>query len=161
MPICKIEDLADHLPAGARLVGLDVGDRVVGLAISDGGRMVASALAGIARGRRFADTARDILGAIDRAQGVGGLIFGLPVSMDGSEGPRCRPVRQFADNLLAERDWPAAFWDERLSTMAVERAMLDADLSRAKRARRIDAAAAAYILQGALDRLGTIRPTDR
>ena len=150
MPICKIEDLPALLRSGDRLAGFDVGDRIVGLAVSDGSRTVASARSGIRRTRRFADTARQILAATDD---VGGLVFGLPVNMDGSEGPRCRTVRQFAGNLLAYRDLPAVFWDERLSTRAVERAMLDADLSRAKRARRIDAAAAAYILQGALDRL--------
>ncbi len=158
MPICNIEDLGRHLAPGDRLAGLDVGDRIVGLSVSDGARIVASALAGVERARRFADTADRILAAIDRSGAVGGLVFGLPVNMDGTEGQRCRTVRQFAANLLAVRDLPAVFWDERLSTQAVERAMLSADLSRAKRAKRIDASAAAYILQGALDRLAHLPP---
>jgi putative Holliday junction resolvase len=160
MAICKIEDLAGGaagLPAYARLAGFDIGDRIVGLAISDGLWTVASPLGGIPRQKRFADTAGRIWAALDAAGGVGGLVFGLPVNMDGTEGPRCRTARQFADNLLAVRDLPAVFWDERLSTQAVERAMLEADLSRARRARRIDAAAAAYILQGALDRLDRLK----
>lgn len=151
MAICKIEDLRSNIPQGARLLGLDVGDRTIGLAISDSGFSVASPI-GTVRRTKFQVDATELLRTIDEKE-VGGLVVGLPINMDGSEGPRAISTRQFVFNLLDRRDLPVAFWDERLSTMAVERAMIAADLSRRKRAKRVDTAAAAYILQGALDRI--------
>ncbi len=154
-PVDSLRDLAAALRPGERILGLDVGAKTIGLALSDVSRTIASPHATIRR-RRF----RDDLVALKRviaAQNVGGLVVGLPVNMNGSEGPRCQSVRQFAANLLAEIDRPLAFWDERLSTLAVERAMLDADLSRRRRGQIVDKLAAAYILQGALDSL----PRDR
>lgn len=156
MIIRNIEDLAAALPAGTRLLGLDVGEKTVGLAISDSRFTVASPLKTLRRTKFTAD-AHTLFALMDERE-VGGLVIGLPINMDGSEGQRAHAVRQFADNLMRLRDVPAGFWDERLSTAAVERAMLAADLSRAKRAKHIDAAAAAYILQGALDALARLRP---
>lgn len=113
--------------------------------------MVASPIETIRRGKRFADDAKALLDLIDR-RGVGGLIVGLPINMDGSEGSRCQSVRAFAENLLKLRDLPLAFWDERLSTAAVNRFLIgEADMSRKRRAEVVDKMAAAYILQGALD----------
>jgi putative Holliday junction resolvase len=113
--------------------------------------MVASPIETIRRGKRFADDAKALLDLIER-RGVGGLIVGLPINMDGSEGPRCQSVRAFAENLLKLRDLPLAFWDERLSTAAVNRFLIgEADMSRKRRAEVVDKMAAAYILQGALD----------
>ncbi len=156
MVIRNIEDLARDLADGSRLLGLDVGDKTVGLAISDAGLRIATPLKTIRRTRLAADASALFAVADDREAAA--LVIGLPINMDGSEGQRCRYVRQFADNLLRIRDMPVVFWDERLSTAAVERAMLEADLSRAKRTKRIDAAAAAYILQGALDAIARLRP---
>jgi putative Holliday junction resolvase len=152
-----IVDLVDSLAKGERLLGLDVGAKTVGLALSDRGLMVASPLETLRRGKLADDVAA--LGAICRDRTVGGLVVGLPVNMDGSEGPRCQSVRQFAANL-AERglDLPVAFWDERLSTAAVERLLIDeADMTRKRRGQVVDKMAAAYILQGALDALAARR----
>lgn len=151
MGICKIEDLRAAVPPGGRLFGLDLGEKTIGMAVCDAGWSVASPVGTVRRGGKFALDAQALLAEMDARDGIAGLVVGLPVNMDGSEGPRCQSVRQFAVNLLGLRDLPVAFWDERMSTMAVERAMLGADLSRKKRAKAIDAAAAAYILQGALD----------
>ncbi len=150
-PVENLRALAAELRPGQRLLGLDVGKKTIGLALSDIGRMIASPRATIRR-RRFRDDLAEMKRVIAE-QDVGGLVVGLPVNMDGSEGPRCQSVRQFATNLLAEIDLPLAFWDERLSTIAVERAMIDADLSRRRRGEIVDKLAAAYILQGALDSL--------
>ena len=151
MPVLEPLALKAALPPNRRLLGLDVGDKTIGLAISDGSLTVASPLETIRRGK-FAQDARRIA-AICAERRVGGFVVGLPVDMQGGEGRRCQSVRQFAANLLARIDLPLAFWDERLSTAAVTRAMLEADLSRARRGRAVDKAAAAYILQGLLDRL--------
>ena len=151
MTVVDLGALPGMLERDERLLGLDVGANTVGMAISDGGLTIASPIGTIRRGK-FAADADALFRTVDERR-VGALVVGLPINMDGSEGPRCQSVRQFAANLLARRDLPIAFWDERMSTMAVERAMIAADLSRAKRAQRIDAAAAAYILQGALDAL--------
>jgi putative Holliday junction resolvase len=151
MPVLEPLALKAALPPNRRLLGLDVGDKTIGLALSDGSLTVASPLETIRRGK-FAQDARRIA-AICAERGVGGFVVGLPVDMQGGEGRRCQSVRQFAANLLARIDLPLAFWDERLSTAAVTRAMLEADLSRARRGRAVDKAAAAYILQGLLDRL--------
>lgn len=152
MLLSNIDALPEGCVPGTRLIGLDVGDKTIGMAIADPAMMLASPIGTVRRTGRFRDDAAALLRAFD-THTVGGVVLGLPVNMDGSEGPRCQSVRQFAQNLLDYRDLPMAFWDERWSTMAVERAMIDADLSRKKRKQRVDTAAAAYILQGALDYL--------
>jgi putative Holliday junction resolvase len=152
MPILALTELPGALAPRQRLLGLDVGEKTIGLAISDSDFKVAAPVDTIRRTKFAADAAR--LAQVIAERAVGGLIIGLPINMDGSEGPRCQSVRQFAANLLQRIALPIAFWDERLSTAAVTRAMLEADLSRAKRARAVDKMAAAYILQGALDALG-------
>jgi len=150
MPIIALTELRDVVPPGKRLLGLDVGAKTIGLALSDVTLSIATPFETIRR-RRFTDDTRR-LADIAAEQEVGGLVLGLPVSMDGTEGPRCQSVRQFAANLLGVVDLPAAFWDERLSTAAVERMLIrEADMTRKRRAAVIDKAAAAYILQGALD----------
>ena len=151
MPIVEPAKLRAALPPGGRLLGLDVGEKTIGLAVSDPGLAVASPLVTLRRGKFTADAERVARLVAERR--VGGLVVGLPVNMDGGEGPRCQSVRQFAANLLARLDLPLAFWDERLSTAAVTRAMIDADLSRRRRGEIVDQLAAAYILQGLLDRL--------
>lgn len=141
---------------GTRLLGLDLGSKTIGLAISDPALTVASPIDTIRRTKFSKDAAKLDYLMVDR--NVGGLVLGLPINMDGSEGPRCQSTRQFAANL-AQRgtQQPIVFWDERLSTAAVERVLIDeADMSRRKRANVIDKMAAAYILQGALDRLERI-----
>ena len=145
----SLTDLKASLPRGGRLLGLDLGTKTIGLAVSDGALMVASPIETIQRTKFTADASK-LLAVIDGRQ-VAGLVLGLPVNMDGSEGPRCQSTRQFARNLLGMRDVSIAYWDERLSTAAVQRAMIDADVTRAKRAKVVDQMAAGYILQGALD----------
>lgn len=152
MPICNPADLRRSLGPGARLMGLDIGTKTIGLATSDVSLTIASPLRTLKRARRFHENAA-ALDAVVEAHGIGGLVVGLPVNMDGSEGPRCQSVRQFAENLLQHEDIPLAFWDERWSTMAVTRTLLDADMSRRRRAEVVDKMAAAYILQGFLDHL--------
>jgi putative Holliday junction resolvase len=139
------------LPRNQRLLGLDLGEKTIGLALSDPGLSVASPLTTIRRTKFTADATMLLTLAAER--GVGGLVIGLPLNMDGTEGPRCQSVRQFAANLLKLKDLPILFWDERLSTMAVEREMIAHDVTRAKRGKVIDQAAAAFILQGVLDSL--------
>ena len=152
MAICKPTDLVGILNPGESLLGLDVGRMTLGVAVSDPGLMVASPLETIRRTKFATDAAR--INALTAERRVGGFVVGLPLNMDGSEGPMCQSVRQFATNLIAALgDIAIAFWDERLSSAAVERAMLEGDMSRRKRAAAIDKLAAAYILQGALDRL--------
>ena len=154
MTIVAPNDLLDHLAPGSRLLGLDLGEKTIGLAISDRGLKVASPLETIQRTKFTKDA--EALAALCEDRGVGGLVLGLPVNMDGSEGPRCQSVRQFAANLaeLAGFTLPMAFWDERLSTAAVERVLVgEADMSRKRRGQVVDKMAAAYILQGALDAL--------
>ena len=152
MASVDLSDLPDLLAAGQRILGLDVGSKTVGLAVSDGGLMVATPVETLRRTKIGPDAAA--LAKLIAERGVGALVVGLPVNMDGSEGARCQSVRQFADNLLERFEIPIAFWDERLSTAAVTRTMLDADLSRKRRGEVVDKLAAAYILQGALDALG-------
>lgn len=152
MAVCKIEDLPENLAPGSRLLALDLGEKTIGMAVSDSGLRVASPI-GTIRRTKFQADATELLRLIDD-RGVGGLVIGLPVNMNGTEGPRATSARQFAANLLERREMPIAFWDERLSTMAVERAMIAADMTRRRRAKTVDTAAAAYILQGALDMLG-------
>jgi putative Holliday junction resolvase len=148
--------LRDLVPAGARLLGLDVGSKTIGLALSDTRRVIASPLETIAR-RRFRDDAGRLLEIVAR-HGVGGLVIGLPLTLAGKDGPMTQSVRQFARNLAPLADLPIAFWDERLSTAAVTRAMIEADMTRRRRALAVDRAAAAYILQGCLDFLGRDGP---
>ncbi len=157
MSICCLEDLPKSLATNTRLLGLDLGTKTIGLAITDPGLMVASPIDTIRRTKFGKDAA--ILERVIEERRVGGLILGLPINMDGTEGPRCQSTRQFAANLKQRGlTLPVAFWDERLSTAAVERILVDeADMSRRRRAQVIDKMAAAYILQGALDRLRSIR----
>ena len=150
-PIQTIGDLRASLRPGSRLLGLDVGSKTIGLALSDTTLTVASPLETIRRGKFRADAAR--LKNIVDAETVGGFVIGLPVNMDGSEGPRCQSTRAFARNLASAITLPMAFWDERLSTAAVERTLIEADRSRARRRELVDKMAAAYILQGALHAL--------
>ena len=159
MLLCKPAELRERVAEGRRLLGLDIGAKTVGLALSDTRWAIASPLETIRRSRFRADAER--LFAIVDEHGVGGLVLGLPINMDGSEGPRCQSVRQFAANL-AERglDLAVAFWDERLSTAAVERLLItEADMTRKRRSEVVDKMAAAYILQGALDALAAQRRT--
>lgn len=142
-------ELCRHLAPGARLMGLDVGSKTIGVALSDTRRLIATPLETIRR-RRFREDGARLLMLVG-AHGVGGIVIGLPLTLAGGLGPRTQSVRQFARNLLSLRDLPIALWDERLSTAAVTRAMIAADLSRRRRAERVDRAAAAYILQGCLD----------
>lgn len=135
-----------------RLLGLDVGEKTIGLALSDVGRMIATPFKTINRGK-FSKDADELL-AIIKTQNVGGLVIGYPVNMDGTEGPRCQSIRQFARNLSEKTALPLLLSDERMSTMAVTRTMMDADLSRQRRAELVDKMAASYILQGVLDILG-------
>jgi len=142
------------LPRGARLIGIDLGTKTIGLALSDVERRIATPLETIMRTRFSADAAR--LAALCEKHGVGGLVMGLPLNMDGSEGPRAQATRAFLRNLGSRLPLRAALWDERLTTAAVTRMLIDADTSRARRRELVDRMAAAYILQGALDRLGTL-----
>ncbi len=152
MPVMDIRQLATALQSGKRLMGLDIGSKTVGLALSDVNRTIATPLETLRR-EKFTRDAERLEYLIDEHD-VGGLVLGLPINMDGSEGPRCQSTRQFAENLLARRDIPMAFQDERLSTVAVERVLIgEADLTRKRRALVVDRAAAAYILQSALDAL--------
>ena len=136
------------------LMGLDLGTRTIGVAVSDGLRISATALEVVRRTRFSADAAR--LEEIIAGRGIAAIVLGLPRNMDGSEGPRCQSTRAFARNLAACIAQPIAFWDERLSTVAAERALLAADSSRKRRREVIDKVAAAFILQGALDRLAVL-----
>ena len=143
--------LAGSLPPSGALMGLDLGTKTIGLAISDAGRRIASPLLTIRRTKFKADAETLLKHAAENA--VAALVLGLPLNMDGSEGPRVQATRAFARNLSGLTSLPIVFWDERLSTAAVTRTLLDADASRKRRAELVDKMAAAYILQGALDRL--------
>ncbi|MEM9798301.1 MAG: Holliday junction resolvase RuvX [Pseudomonadota bacterium] len=145
------EVFAAALPPLGALAGLDLGTRTIGVAISDPLRSVATPLETIRR-RKFGQDAT-ALEAILKDRAITGLVLGLPLNMDGSDGPRIQSTRAFARNLSYRLDMPIGFWDERLSTVAAERALLEADTSRKRRAEVIDHVAAGYILQGALDRL--------
>ena len=139
------------LPDRARLLGLDLGTKTIGLAVSDGGHRIASPLETIARVKFTKDVEKML--AIAVRQGVGGLVVGLPINMDGSEGPRAQSTRAFVRNLRPLTALPIMFWDERLSTAAVTRTLLEADTSRKRRDEVVDKMAASFILQGFLDRL--------
>ncbi|HJU15790.1 MAG TPA: Holliday junction resolvase RuvX [Stellaceae bacterium] len=142
-------ELRGILAPGARLLGLDVGTKTIGTALSDTRRVIATPLETIRR-RRFREDVARLFALVD-AHEVGGLVIGLPLTLSGGDGPRTQSVRQFARNLLGLRDLPIALWDERLSTAAVTREMIAADLTRRRRAAIVDRVAAAYILQGCLD----------
>ena len=143
-------EFADALPSGGKLAGLDVGTRTIGLAICDAGWHFAGPAETLRRTKFTKDM--DALRGFIAREHIAGLVVGLPLSMDGSDSPRTQSVRAFARNL-APLDLPILLWDERWSTQAVERAMIDADVSRARRAEKVDALAAAHILQGVLDAL--------
>ncbi|WP_298907151.1 Holliday junction resolvase RuvX [uncultured Aliiroseovarius sp.] len=150
--ICEsIEEFATALPPMTALAGLDLGTKTIGVAVSDSFRQVATPLETIKR-KKFTLDAERLL-EIAKGRQLGGLVLGLPRNMDGTEGPRCQSTRSFARNLEKLTDLPIGFWDERLSTVAAERALLEADTSRKRRAEVIDHVAAGYILQGVLDRL--------
>ena len=156
MPVIELIDIGAATPPRTPLLGLDLGEKTIGVAVSDRDRMIASPLELIRKTRFTLEAER--LFALMQARGAAGIVIGLPVNMDGTEGPRCQSVRAFARNLLRLRDTPVAFWDERLSTAAVQRMMTsEADLTRARRSELVDKAAAAWILQGALDRLASAR----
>ena len=150
-PIGELADIAALLPARGPLLGLDLGTKTIGVATSDPGRRLATGVETIAR-KTFTRDAERLLTLAAERKAVG-FVLGLPVNMDGSQGPRAQSTRAFARNLATRTELPIAFWDERLSSAAVERALIAADASRAKRKAVIDQHAAAYILQGALDRL--------
>ena len=149
-----LEELAARLAPQTRVLGLDLGTKTIGLALSDISRTVASPLGTIAR-TKFTKDMNKLMEFIEEHE-ISALIIGIPLNMDGSEGPRAQATRAFAGNLAKHTDMPIALWDERLSTVAVERTLLEADASRKRRGEVIDKMAAAFILQGALDRLGNI-----
>ena len=151
MTICKPNDIKLHISSGEKLLGLDIGKKTIGLALSDASLRIASPVRIVHRTKFTLDMA-NLLTFADE-QNVGGLVLGWPVNMDGSLGSRCDSIRDFAHALLKIRDIPIVFQDERLSTKAVELAMVAADMTRAKRAKRRDALAACWILQSFLDRL--------
>ncbi|HQT60467.1 MAG TPA: Holliday junction resolvase RuvX [Acidiphilium sp.] len=158
MTLFNLTDLAATLPRNARLIGLDPGSKIIGIALSDVGRRLATPYGAMKRGK-LADAAATILD-IARKEGAAALIIGLPLSMDGSFGPAAQAARDWAHAIARETGLPVAMMDERLSSAAVNRALIEADLSRAKRAGRVDAAAASYMLQGALDLLNEPRPEE-
>ncbi|MCT4577665.1 Holliday junction resolvase RuvX [Donghicola sp.] len=153
-----IAEFAAACPPMTALAGLDFGDKTIGVAVSDTFRGVATPLETIRRKKFGVDA--DALLAILTKRNISGIVLGLPRNMDGTEGPRCQKTRAFARNLTKLTDLPITFWDERLSTVAAERALLEADTSRRRRAEVIDHVAASYILQGALDRLGHLGRAD-
>ncbi|MGB3313253.1 MAG: Holliday junction resolvase RuvX [Albidovulum sp.] len=156
--ICEaMEDFAAALPRDRALAGLDLGTKTIGVAVSDRRLSVATPLETIKRTKFTADA--NALLVICAKREIGGIVLGLPRNMDGSEGPRCQSTRAFARNLERLTELPITFWDERLSTVAAERALLEADTTRKRRSEVIDHVAAGYILQGALDRIGHMRRT--
>jgi putative Holliday junction resolvase len=146
-----LEELEGGLKRHDRLIGVDLGTKTIGLALSDVSRSIATPLETIRR-TKFTDDAERLI-ALAKQHEATALVFGLPLNMDGTEGPRCQSTRAFVRNLEKLTELPVVFWDERMSTQAVTRTLLDADASRARRDEVVDKMAAAYILQGALDRL--------
>jgi putative Holliday junction resolvase len=155
LAIVTIEELPTYLAGGRTLAGLDLGDKTIGVAVSDRGLSFAHPRPVIIR-RKFSLDAAALLGLLTK-ENVGAVAIGLPVNMDGSEGPRAQASRAFVRNIAKLSDLSFLFWDERLSTVAAERLLIEMDLSRKKRADKIDSAAAAFILQGVLDRLHVLR----
>jgi putative Holliday junction resolvase len=150
-PSLSLEDFCDALYDDDRLIGIDLGTKTIGLALTDSGRQIASPLETIKR-KKFT---QDVERLLDLCQehSVFGLVIGLPLNMDGTEGPRCQATRAFVRNLAQKTKIPITYWDERLSTAAVTRTLIEADRSRARRAELVDKMAASYILQGFLDRI--------
>ena len=157
-PVLPLVEAARHLAARGALIGLDLGTKTIGVATSDPDRRLATGVETIAR-KNFSTDAARILKLADERRAVG-IVLGLPINMDGSEGPRAQSTRAFARNLARMTDRPIALWDERLSTAAVERALISADMRRGKRSAVIDQHAATYVLQGALDRLARLAAAD-
>lgn len=153
LAVITLESLS--LAPGLRLLGLDLGEKTIGLALSDTSLSIATPMQTLKRGKFGADAAQ--LGIIISAQGVGGLVVGLPLNMDGTDGPSAQSARAFGRNWVNHSPLPVVFQDERLSTSAVTRTLLDADASRRRRDQVVDKMAAAYLLQGALDRLRNLR----
>ena len=149
-----IEDLALSLPPKARLIGIDLGAKTIGLAISDVERRLASPLKTLPRGA-FATDAHSLTGLFAEFE-IAGIVLGLPLDLNGRDNPRAQSTRAFARNLSTRTDLPIVYWDERFSTAVVTRALIANDVSRARRAKTVDKMAAAYILQGALDRLSSL-----
>ncbi|MDH6229471.1 putative Holliday junction resolvase [Mesorhizobium soli] len=156
MNIVAIEDLPQLLTGGKTLAGLDLGEKTIGVAVSDRGLSFAHPRPVIMR-KKFSIDVASLLELLGK-ENTGAVVIGLPVNMDGSEGPRAQASRAFVRNIVRLTDLPFAFWDERLSTVAAERSLIEMDMSRAKRKTKIDSAAAAFILQGVLDRLHALRP---
>ncbi len=155
MSVIDLTKMPSIVPLRTPLAGVDLGEKAIGVAMSDATRMVASPVQLILK-TKFTDDAAGLFKLMEN-RGAVGLVIGLPVNMDGTEGPRCQSSRAFARNLLRLKDLPIAFWDERMSSMAVNRMLVgEADLTRARRAEVVDKAAAAWILQGALERLRSI-----
>lgn len=160
MAVVDLLELPELTPAYTPWAGLDLGSKTIGVAVSDATRTVASPLE-LIRKTKFTDDAAALFRIMDERR-VSALVIGLPVNMDGSEGPRAQSARAFARNLFRFRDLPIAFWDERLSSVAVNRMLIEeADLTRAKRADVVDRAAAGWILQGALERVRAASPAER
>ena len=155
MAIGALIDIAPQLGPRGALIGLDLGTKTIGVAASDPDRKLAAGVTTIAR-RNFTADAQALL-ALAAERNASGFVLGLPINMDGSEGPRAQATRAFARNFARLTDLPIALWDERLSTAAVERGLIEADMSRKRRAEVIDQHAAAFILQGALDRLARLK----
>jgi putative Holliday junction resolvase len=153
--ILPLTDAAEHWPARGALIGLDLGTKTIGVAVSDPDRRLATGIETIQRKAFTADAKRLLTLAGERS--VTGFILGLPNNMDGTEGPRAQSTRAFARNFAKQTDLAIGLWDERLSTAAVERELIELDMSRARRAKVIDEHAAIFILQGALDRLAALR----
>ena len=155
MAVVELTEIPALIPRYSALIGLDLGEKTIGVAVSDTTRMVASPLE-LIRKTKFTQEANRLFSLIDGRE-VGAIVIGLPINMDGTEGVRCQSNRAFARNLLRLREIPIALWDERMSTMAVNRFLIDQlDASRAKRAGLVDQMAAAWILQGALERLRSV-----
>jgi putative Holliday junction resolvase len=154
MPVLPLIEIAALLPARGTLLGLDLGTKTIGVAASDPDRRLATGVTTVAR-KAFKADAEAVLALANERRAVG-FVLGLPINMDGSEGPRAQSTRAFAGNFAKLTELPIALWDERLSTAAVERGLIEADMSRARRAEVIDQHAAAFILQGALDRLARL-----
>jgi putative Holliday junction resolvase len=154
LPVIEVTDIPDLLPFGATLAGLDLGTHTIGVAVSDRNLSFAHPRPVITRKKFTIDATRLI--EMLRVDNVAAVVIGLPVNMDGSEGPRAQATRAFVRNIERLTELPFAYWDERLSTVAAERALISMDVSRKKRGERIDSAAAAFILQGALDRLRSL-----
>ncbi len=153
MPVVELSTLKSHLEPNRCLLGLDLGSKSIGLAVSDPSLLIASPIDTLKRRKFTADAHRLI--ALNHQRQIGGWVMGLPIEMDGTEGARCQSTRQFAENIIGLSDLPIAFWDERLSSSAVNRFLIhEADMTRKRRSQVVDKMAAAYILQGALDSFG-------